>query len=84
MAEAMREENLQEWKHVIMGEVGDPATMVFPNLKPVRSEDIDLKDFTMGQSQWRWFVGMDYGYRPDPTVCVVVGYNRVRKVLWSY
>lgn len=82
MAEAMREENLQEWKHVIMGEVGDPATMVFPNLKPVRSEDIDLKDFTMGQSQWRWFVGMDYGYRPDPTVCVVVGYNRVRKVLW--
>ena len=82
MAEAMREDNLQEWKHVIMGEVGDPATMVFPNLKPVRKEDVNLEDFGMGASSWRWFVGMDYGYRPDPTVCVVVGYNRIRKVLW--
>jgi len=83
MAEAMREENLQEWKHVIMGEVGDPATMVFPNLKPMRPDDVDFdKDFSMNAKNWRWFVGMDYGYRPDPTVCVVVGYNRIRKVLW--
>ena len=82
MAEAMREENLQEWKHVIMGEVGDPATMVFPNIKAVRDKDIDYSDFTMGPSQWRWLVGMDYGYRPDPTVCVVCGYNRLNKVLW--
>ena len=82
MAEAMREENLQEWKHVIMGEVGDPATMVFPNLKPVRVSDVDLTEFGMGVSSWRWFVGMDYGYRPDPTVGVVVGYNRIRKILW--
>ena len=82
MAEAMREENLQEWKHVIMGEVGDPATMVFPNLKPIRKEDIDLTEFGMGANNWRWFVGMDYGYRPDPTVCVIVGYNRIKKVLW--
>ena len=82
MAEAMREENLQEWKHVIMGEVGDPATMVFPNIKPVRIDDVDTNEFGMGVSSWRWFVGMDYGYRPDPTVCVCVGYNRIRKVLW--
>lgn len=82
MAEAMREENLQEWKHVIMGEVGDPATMVFPNIKPVRIDDVDTSEFGMGVSSWRWFVGMDYGYRPDPTVCVCVGYNRIRKVLW--
>lgn len=82
MAEAMREENEQEWKHVIMGEVGDPATMVFPNLKPMRAEDVDFSEFGMSASCWRWFVGMDYGYRPDPTVCVVVGYNRVKKTLW--
>ena len=82
MAEAMREENLQEWKHVIMGEVGDPATMVFPNIKAVRDKDMDYSDFTMGPSQWRWFVGMDYGYRPDPTVGVVCGYNRLNKILW--
>ena len=82
MAEAMREENLQEWKHVIMGEVGDPATMVFPNIKPMRKIDIDERDFTMDPRNWRWFVGMDYGYRPDPTVGVVCGYNRIKKVLW--
>ena len=82
MAEAMREENLQEWKHVIMGEVGDPATMVFPNIKAVRDKDIDYTDFTMGPNQWRWFVGMDYGYRPDPTVGVICGYNRLNKILW--
>ena len=83
MAEAMREENLQEWKHVIMGEVGDPATMVFPNIKPVRKEDVDLeKDFVLNSRNWRWFVGMDYGYRPDPTVAVIVGYNKIKKVLW--
>lgn len=82
MAEAMREENEQEWKHVIMGEVGDPATMVFPSLKPVRVRDVDLTEFGMDAGCWRWFVGMDYGYRPDPTVCVCVGYNRIKKVLW--
>lgn len=82
MAEAMREENLQEWKHVIMGEVGDPATMVFPNIKAVRDKDIDYSDFTMGPNQWRWMVGMDYGYRPDPTVGIVCGYNRLNKILW--
>ena len=82
MAEAMRLDNLQEWKHVIMGEVGDPATMVFPNLKPIRKEDVNFDEFGMNTSSWRWLVGMDYGYRPDPTVCVVVGYNRVRKILW--
>lgn len=86
MAEAMREENLQEWKHVIMGEVGDPATMVFPNIKPMRECDVEWgakENWLISQaSQWRWFVGMDYGYRPDPTVCVVCGYNRLKKVLW--
>ena len=85
MAEAMREENLQEWKHVIMGEVGDPATMVFPNIKAVRAKDLDLeKDWVLGSAgNWRWFVGMDYGYRPDPTVCVVAGYNKIKKILWN-
>ena len=84
MAEAMKEENEQEWKHVIMGEVGDPATMVFPLLKPMRCDDVNWKDdFTMTASgAWRWFVGMDYGYRPDPTVAVVCGYNKIKKVLW--
>ena len=82
MAEAMREDNLQEWKHVIMGEVGDPATMVFPLLKPVRVGDIDTNEFGNGPECWRWLVGMDYGYRPDPTVCVVVGYNKVKKILF--
>ena len=86
MAEAMREDNLQEWKHVIMGETGDPATMVFPNLKAVREKDIDWdapENWVLNSpSNWRWFVGMDYGYRPDPTVGIVCGYNRIKKVLW--
>lgn len=82
MAEAMREDNEKEWKHIIMGEVGDPATMVFPNLKPVRAEDVDFSEFGMGANQWRWMVGCDYGYRPDPTVGVVCGYNKIKKVLW--
>lgn len=85
MAETMREENLQEWRHVIMGEVGDPATMVFPNIKAMRPKDIDWKedDWALTSSNnWRWFVGMDYGYRPDPTVCVVCGYNKIKKILW--
>lgn len=86
MAEAMREENIMEWRHVIMGEVGDPATMVFPNLKPMRECDVDWdakENWILAQSnQWRWFVGMDYGYRPDPTVGVVCGYNRLKKILW--
>ena len=84
MAETMREENLQEWRHVIMGEVGDPATMVFPNIKAVRPKDVDVSgDWALGSAaNWRWLVGMDYGYRPDPTVCVVCGYNKVKKILW--
>ena len=56
--------------------------MVFPNIKAVRDKDIDYSDFTMGPNQWRWMVGMDYGYRPDPTVGVVCGYNRLNKILW--
>lgn len=64
MAEAMREENLQEWKHVIMGEVGDPATMVFPNLEPMKVSDIDWdakENWALSSgSNWRWFCGADY------------------------
>lgn len=60
MAEAMREENLQEWKHVIMGEVGDAKTLVFPNIQPMRAQDVDFSEFAMGASNWRWFVGTDY------------------------
>lgn len=86
MAEAMREDNLQEWKHVIMGEVGDPATMVFPNVKAMRPKDLDWSsksDWAIcSSSNWRWMVGMDYGYRPDPTVCLVCGYNKIKKILW--
>ena len=86
MAEAMREENLQEWKHVIMGEVGDPATMVFPNVKSIRPKDIDWSskgDWALcSPSNWRWFVGLDYGYRPDPTAATVSGYNKISKILW--
>lgn len=86
MAEAMREDNLQEWKHVIMGEVGDPATMVFPNLSPVRERDVDWSDernwALANPSMWRAFCGIDYGYRPDPTAAVIVLYNRALKILW--
>ena len=64
MAEAMREENEQEWKHVIMGEVGDPKTLVFPNLEPMKVSDIDwdTKENWMlsSGSNWRWFCGADY------------------------
>lgn len=86
MAEAMREENEQEWKHVIMGEVGDPATMVFPKLKPMREQDLDwdAKEnwILSNSSHWRWFCGCDYGYSPDPTVGIVAGYNKIAKILW--
>lgn len=64
MAEAMREENLQEWKHVIMGEVGDPATMVFPLLEPKRYIDInwDAKEnWALSlPNNWKVCMGLDY------------------------
>ena len=64
MAEAMKEENEQEWRHVIMGEVGDPATMVFPNLDAMRVNDIDWEakeNWALASpSNWRWFCGADY------------------------
>ena len=86
MAEAMREENLQEWKHVIMGETGDAKTLVFPLLKPMRYQDVnwDAKEnwYLDRGSNWRVCLGMDYGYRPDPTAFTVSIYNRIAKVLW--
>lgn len=86
MAEAMREENLQEWKHVIMGETGDPATVVFPSLKPMRYQDVnwDAKEtwFLASSSNWKVCLGVDYGYKPDPTAFTVSIYNKIAKVLW--
>ena len=86
MAEAMREENLQEWKHIIMGEIGDPATMVFPNITPMRCADIDWdakENWCLSAaSNWRVCIGMDYGYRPDPTAFTVSIYNKIMKILW--
>lgn len=65
---------------------GDPATMVFPNIKAMRDIDLDWnakENWTLSNStMWRWFIGMDYGYRPDPTVAVVCGYNKIAKILW--
>lgn len=86
MAESMREDNLQEWKHVIMGETGDAKTLVFPLLKPMRYQDVnwDAKEswYLDRGSNWRVCLGMDYGYRPDPTAFTVSIYNRIAKVLW--
>ena len=84
MAEAMREDNLQEWKHVIMGETGDAKTLVFPLLKPMREQDVDwdAKENWMLSRGWKVCLGMDYGYRPDPTAFTVSIYNRLAKILW--
>lgn len=64
MAEAMREDNEQEWKHVIMGECGDARTLVFPNLEPMREQDLDwdAKENWMLASgnNWRVCIGLDY------------------------
>lgn len=60
--------------------------MVFPNVKSVRPKDIDWSskgDWALcSPSNWRWFVGLDYGYRPDPTAATVSGYNKISKILW--
>ena len=86
MAEAMREENLQEWKHVIMGETGDPATMVFSNVKAMREQDLDWdakENWHLArESNWKVCLGIDYGYAPDITAFTVSIYNRLAKVLW--
>lgn len=86
MAEAMREENLQEWKHVIMGEIGNPETLVFPLIEPMRYEDIDWdakENWCLNMlGNWRVCIGCDYGYRPDPTALTVSIYNKIMKVLW--
>ena len=86
MAEAMREENEQEWKHVIMGEIGNPETLVFPLIEPMRCSDVnwDAKEnwcLNMS-SNWRVCIGLDYGYRPDPTALTVSIYNKIMKILW--
>ena len=86
MAEAMREENLQEWKHVIMGEIGNPETLVFPLVEPMRYEDVDWdakENWCLNTpSNWRVCIGCDYGYRPDPTALTVSIYNKIMKILW--
>ena len=86
MAEAMKEDNEKEWRHVIMGEVGDPATMVFPNLEPMKIGDInwDAKEnwALSSGSNWRICLGIDYGYAPDITAFTVSIYNKVMKILW--
>lgn len=86
MAETMREENLQEWKHVIMGEIGNPETLVFPLIEPMRYEDVDWdakENWYLNMlGNWRVCIGCDYGYRPDPTALTVSIYNKIMKVLW--
>ena len=86
MAEAMREENLQEWKHVIMGEIGNPETLVFPLVEPMRYEDVDWdakENWCLNMpGNWRVCIGCDYGYRPDPTALTVSIYNKIMKILW--
>lgn len=86
MAEAMREDNEQEWKHIIMGEVGDPKTLVFPNLKPMRCEDIDWdakENWALSSgNNWKICIGCDYGWSPDITIFVLSIYNKIAKTLW--
>ena len=86
MAEAMREDNLQEWKHVIMGETGNPETLVFPLVEPMRYEDVDWdakENWCLNiPGNWRICIGCDYGYRPDPTALTVSIYNKIMKILW--
>ena len=64
MAEAMKEDNEKEWRHVIMGETGDAATIVFPNLEAMRCSDVDWdakENWALSfGGNWRWFCGADY------------------------
>lgn len=60
--------------------------MVFPKLQPMREQDVDWEAkenwILASPNNWRWFCGCDYGYSPDPTVGIVVGYNKIAKILW--
>ena len=66
--------------------LGDPATMVFPNLKPMREQDIDWdakENWVLAScNNWRWFCGIDYGWSPDSTAGILCAYNKIAKVLW--
>ena len=69
-----------------MGEIGNPETLVFPLLEPMRYSDVDWdakENWCLNTpSNWRICIGMDYGYRPDPTAFTISIYNKIVKVLW--
>lgn len=76
----MKENNIAEYNHRILGLPGNNDLKVFTNIYEYNYDNIDDKV----KSRWDDFAcGLDFGYRPDPTAYVVWYYDDVHKDLYA-
>ena len=76
----MKENNPAEYNHRILGLPGNNDLKVFTNIYEYNYDNIDSKVI----KSWDNFaIGLDFGYRPDPTAYVVWYYDDVHKDLYA-
>lgn len=76
----MKENNIAEYNHRILGLPGNNDLKVFTNIYEYNYDNIDEKV----KSRWDQFAcGLDFGYRPDPTAYVVWYYDDVHNDLYA-
>ncbi len=76
----LKENNPAEYNHRILGLPGNNDLKVFTNIYEYNYDNIDTKVI----KSWDNFaIGLDFGYRPDPTAYVVWYYDDVHKDLYA-
>lgn len=75
-AEALRETDVREYRHMYLGQATGTGGMVFENLRLREITDKELG--TMGV----FYDGLDFGYWPDPSHWVRVSYDAANRVVY--
>lgn len=76
----MKEHNVSEYNHRILGLPGNNDLKVFTNIYEYNYDNVDYNI----KKRWDNFAcGLDFGYRPDPTAYVVWYYDDVHQDLYA-
>ena len=77
-AEALRDTNEVSYRHMYLGEVTGSGGQVFENVVTREITDEELK--TLGYT----YMGLDFGWYPDPTVWVHISYDAARQTVYIF
>ena len=81
-AERLKESNYKLYRYRYLGEAVSPEDAIFENLKVQEISDESIERW-LGED-YNLFVGLDFGYKPDPNAANMMFYDSDARVLYIF